>query len=75
MKPKSWTKRAQGDERLVTMTGVREYSEGYEVKLDEHADDGPAIVAINEGGYNATYVNLRDVIAWVRANRPALLDS
>ena len=71
MKPRPWSHKP-GDENLVTLDGVREYSEGYEVKLG--VEDGrPVLVAINEGGYNSTAVDLVDVIAWVRANRPELL--
>ncbi len=42
------------------MSNVREYAEGYPVVL-------------NEGGHNGTAVDLLDVIAWVKANRPELL--
>ena len=71
------------------MNGVTEYAEGYEVQLVEttgtYVGDKPetewpgrgrlAIKALNEAGYNCTEVDLLEVLAWVKANRPDLMDS
>ena len=66
----------------IEMAGVREYAEGYEVKLvtstgyynGAHIDGGRlAVRALNEAGHNCTEVDLLDLIAWVKANRPELL--
>lgn len=69
------------------MVGVTEYAEGFEVRLVE--TDGAynsgkpeserpgrgrlAIKALNEGGHNCTEVDLLEVLAWVKANRPDLM--
>lgn len=69
------------------MGGVTEYAEGYEVRLVETAgtytsgkpeSEWPgrgrlAIKALNEAGYNCTEVDLLEVLAWVKANRPDLI--
>ena len=71
------------------MNGVTEYAEGYEVRLVEttgtYVGDKPetewpgrgrlAIKALNEAGHNCTEVDLLEVLAWVKANRPDLMDS
>ena len=71
------------------MNGVTEYAEGYEVQLVEttgtYVGDKPetewpgrgrlAIKALNEAGHNCTEVDLLEVLAWVKANRPDLMDS
>lgn len=68
----------------VPMRGVREYAEGYEVQLvetdglyvsrGERRDAGRlAVRAINEAGHNWTEVDLLDLIAWLKANRPELM--
>ena len=65
-------------------TSIREYAEGMEVgiadwQLVEMGASLPTgevrlvIEALNEGGHNGTHVDLRDVIAWVKANKPELL--
>ena len=52
--------------------------------LTERAYFGPAnapdehrwvVSATNEGGHNSTSIDLLDLIAWLRANRPDLLES
>jgi hypothetical protein len=55
------------------MEGVREYAEGRAVVIAETADGRPTVVAENEAGHNNTQVDLIDLLAWVRANRPELL--
>jgi hypothetical protein len=76
------------NEEGVLMSGVTEYVEGYEVRLVETTGayfsgrDGTrpgrgrlAIMALNEGGHNCTEVDLLEVLAWVKANRPDLMDN
>ncbi len=58
----------------VVMHGVREYGEGMEVELDCTTDGESIIVARNEGGYNSTWVDVLDLVRWLRANRPDLLE-
>jgi hypothetical protein len=56
----------------VPMDGVREYCEGYAVRLS--VEDGRLTVqASNEGGHNSTEVDLLDVIGWLRRFAPGLL--
>ena len=53
------------------MVGVIEYAEGMDVKLGY--DKGrPVIVASNEAGYSSTFVDLIQVLEWVRNNMPEL---
>jgi len=56
----------------VTMEGVREYCEERQVEFD-HRDGRPVVRATNEAGHNCTEVDLLDLIAWIKANRPELL--
>lgn len=57
----------------IVMMGVREHNEQWEVTLLN--ERGRFIVqAKNAGGDNNTRVDLRDLIAWLRANRPELLE-
>ena len=53
------------------MTGVTEYGEGLEVKL-YYENERPTIVAYNEGGFNATAVDLIELLDWVYKNEPDL---
>ncbi len=69
------------------MDGVTEYAEGYEVHLvettgtyisgkPEHEWPGHgrlAIKAFNEAGHNCTEVDLLELLAWAKANRPDLM--
>lgn len=56
----------------VVMEGVREWDEGLAVSLI--VKNGREYVrATNEGGHNSTAVDLRDLVAWLAANRPDLL--
>lgn len=70
--------------RETPMDDVREYAEGFAVKLvalpgstDKYStvpQGGRLVVqALNEGGYNCTQVDLLDMIKWVRKHRPELL--
>jgi len=54
-------------------TKIREYSEEMVVTII-NADNGRLVInALNEGGCNSTKVDLVDVIAWVKVNKPELL--
>lgn len=55
-----------------TMDGVREYAEAYPVKL-LFRDERWIVQARNEGGFNATEVDLVDLIAWLQRCRPEFL--
>jgi len=56
----------------TVMTGVTEYGEGMDVRLGY--DKGrPVIVASNEAGYSGTFVDLIQLLYWVRNNMPELL--
>ena len=73
------------EEECTLMDGVTEYAEGYGVRLVETtgADAGLgkphegagrlAIKAFNEAGCNCTEVDLLELLAWVKANRPDLM--
>jgi hypothetical protein len=61
--------------QLSIETHIREYGECYPVKIAEFEDGRLVIEAINQEGYDSTSVDLLDVIAWVRENRPDLLGS
>ena len=71
------------------LTGVSEYKEGFDVYLevtdgsytpDEDESQWPGngrlvIVALNAGGHDSTEVDLLELLAWVKINRPELLNS
>lgn len=53
--------------KICTMFGVKEYGDGSPVEL--HVDDATGhliVVAFNEGGDCATYVDFNDLIEWAR---------
>ena len=60
---------------------IREYAEGMDVVIRKdddttrHGDGSTRYVvhALNEGGYNCTDVDLKDIIAYVKENLPELL--
>lgn len=54
------------------MHGVDEYAEGRPVQL-EMRQGRLAVLAINQGGFDGTSVDLLQLIAWVRENMPELL--
>lgn len=62
-------------EDVVVLDGVREYGEEDTVELRVDGRGRLCVVAINEGGYNSTWVDLLDLIAWLRAHRPDLLEA
>ena len=78
---------AREEASRVRMEGVREWGEGYVVSLvtaeanESVPSCGPlpdqsprlCIEALNEGGYNATRVDLLDLLRWVQMHRPDLL--
>lgn len=56
-------------------TNIREYYEEYPVEITLNEKSGRwCISAENEGGHNGTDVDLVDVVEWVKANRPDLLE-
>ena len=56
------------------MQGVREHYEKMEVFLELDEDSSrEVIVAFNECGYNATAIDLLDLVAWLKKNKPELL--
>lgn len=57
----------------MSMEGVREYSEGMAVEFSSR-DGRPTVVAFNQAGYDATEIDLWDLIAWIKANAPSLLE-
>lgn len=73
------------EEKSALMEGVTEYAEGYGVRLVETAGSyvglgrpregaGRLVIkALNEAGRNCTEVDLLEVLAWVKANRPDLM--
>lgn len=63
------------DESYQIMEGVTEYLEGYPVSLRASESGTLHVVAVNEGGYNSTRVDLLQLISWLRKNRPELLQS
>lgn len=66
------------------MDGVRDHNEGMPVYLEKHEYVGLSgvpygtgrlyIDASCEGGQNGTAVDLLDLIAWLKKNRPELLE-
>jgi len=52
---------------------ITEYCEGYPVEFDYTPNGRPIIRAINEGGYNATEIDLLELIMWLKINHPDLL--
>ena len=54
------------------MVGVAEYGEELEVSLG-YEKGRPVIVALNESGYRCTFVDLIQVLDWVRVNKPELV--
>ena len=48
-------------------TGIREYAEGYDVAIGKEGGRW-VVCATNEGGYNGTRVDLRDLLDWVYEN-------
>jgi hypothetical protein len=62
------------EEDGTLMDGVTEYTEGYGVRLVETTGAGRLVVnALNEAGHNCTAVDLLELLAWVKANRPDLM--
>ena len=56
------------------LQNVREYVEENPVEIDIEESNGRlVIVAFNEAKYNSTVVDLLDLIAWLKANKPELL--
>lgn len=65
----------------IEMKDVAEYAEGYEVELVRwHAEQTRnrgerwAVKAINQAGHDCTAIDVLDLIAWLRKNRPDLLE-
>lgn len=58
----------------IPMVGVREHQEELPVSLTER-NGRQVVYAQNEGGHNCTEVDLLDLIAWLRANKPEVLEA
>ena len=56
------------------MAGVREYSEQMEVEL-KRENERLVVTAFNEGGFKTTNVDLLDLLDWLSANRPDILEA
>ncbi len=65
-------------DRSHEMPGVREYGDEFPVELLQNINGEPTdrwiLHAFNEGGCCATYVDLFDLLNWLRENRPDLLE-
>jgi hypothetical protein len=68
-------------ETVITMEGVREYAEGYDVELvvagDRTYEGDPepgrvVIRAYNEAKHNSTWIDLEQLLSWLAAHRPDL---
>jgi hypothetical protein len=62
----------------MKLDNVREYCEEMDVEIivghENYRGAGrEQILARNEGGYNSTCVDLLDLVAWLKNNRPELL--
>jgi len=59
---------------MHTLIGVTEYCEEMAVSITETPDAERLVVrALNEGGHNSTEVDLLQLIAWLKTNKPELL--
>ena len=58
--------------KRIVMQGVREYAEKMPVELVTK-NGRLCLSALNQGGYDGTDIDLVDVLAWLKANRPELL--
>ncbi len=57
----------------LQMNGVREYGEQYSVALTtDEKTERLCVVAVNEGGNNSTWVDLEDLLKWIKANKPEI---
>ncbi len=56
------------------MHGVTEYAEGLDVKLQVEDNGRLVVSAWNEGGFNGTSVDLLELLAWLKSNRPDLIE-
>ncbi len=50
-------------------TNIREHSEGFEVSILEENGD-LLVTASNQGGYDKTAVNVKDLLEWVLCYKP-----
>jgi hypothetical protein len=74
-------KHASAYDGAEVMKGVSEYAEGYDVvicKTDGFDLGSPiagrlVVLARNQGGHDCTKVDLLELIAWLKANKPELL--
>ena len=69
----------KGETKNRQKTDIREYAEEMEVAvceriMDDEGNTKLVIDALNEGGYNGTHVDLLDVLEWVKANKPELIE-
>ena len=56
------------------MHGVTEYAEKLDVKLQVEDNGRLVVSAWNEGGFNGTSVDLMELLAWLKSNRPDLIE-
>lgn len=61
------------DEKKIILEGVREYNESCEVSLIYNENERPLIEALNLGNFDATLVDLWDLLTWIRLNKPEYL--
>lgn len=61
-------------EKPTPMETVREYSGQMSVELGEEKER-MVVTAYNEGGFNFTNVDLLDLLEWLSANRPDILET
>ena len=55
------------DGKICEMFSVREHMEGYPVELYRDKKSGRLVIkAFNEGGSNATLVDLLDLVEWLK---------
>lgn len=60
-------------QRIATLDGVREYSEGWDVELWRSREGRLIVRAYNEGHNNYTNVDLIDLLRWLSGPRSGIL--
>lgn len=59
---------------VIYNTNIREYTEGSNVIIQE-SDDKLLIIASNQGGYDKTVVDVKDVLDWFRKHKPEYMST
>jgi hypothetical protein len=57
---------------MTSLKGVREHIHGSPVWIDQDSNGRPCLTT--SGKYEATAIDLLDLIAWLKENRPDLLN-